>query len=337
MTLDPRFYRDPAWFEQQLERIFVPSWQVVLAQVQGEHNIVPFELIPGSLDEPLILVREEDQTRILSNVCTHRANILVDAPCSKRKLRCGYHGRRYALDGSVEASPGFSPDTREALAQANLPALPVEHWGPLTFTSLRSSGGFEAIRQMLSPADVLPLDAAHPAETHRFDLDVHWALYVENYLESLHVPFVHPGLQAELSDVQVEVFEAGSLQRGLARGDAVLPLPEDHPEARDDVAAWYFFVFPNTMINVYPWGISLNVVLPRGPQRTRVLFRYYVWDEARRAAGAGGDLLGVEMEDEAIVSRVQRGMRSRLWRQGDLCPAEAAVADFQRRCAAVLQ
>ena len=38
-----------------------------------------------------------------------------------------------------------------------------------------------------------------PARNRSFDIAAHWALYVENYLEGLHIPFIHPALNQVLS------------------------------------------------------------------------------------------------------------------------------------------
>jgi len=85
------------------------------------------------------------------------------------------------------------------------------------------------------------------------------------------------------------------------------------------------------MLNFYPWGLSVNVVQPQGPSRTRVVFRSYVGNAALLGGGAGGALHQVEMEDEAVVLTVQRGIRSRLYRHGRYSPSrEQGVHHFHR-------
>ena len=85
------------------------------------------------------------------------------------------------------------------------------------------------------------------------------------------------------------------------------------------------------MFNVYPWGISVNVVVPLAVDRTRVSFLPFVWDESKREQGAGGGLDRVEREDEAIVEAVQRGVRSRLYDRGRYSPTrEGGVHHFHR-------
>ena len=85
------------------------------------------------------------------------------------------------------------------------------------------------------------------------------------------------------------------------------------------------------MFNVYPWGVSVNVVTPLAVDRTRVSFLPFVWDPSQREQGAGGGLDRVEREDEAIVEAVQRGVRSRLYDRGRYSPArEGGVHHFHR-------
>jgi choline monooxygenase len=124
----------------------------------------------------------------------------------------------------------------------------------------------------------------------------------------------------------------------VAKGDdPVFELPPDHPEAGQRVAAFYFWLFPNLMLNVYPWGLSVNVVEPLAVGRTRIRFRSYVWRPELRGAGAGGDLNRVEMEDEEIVESVQKGVASRLYRAGRFSPRrEAGTHHFHELLAAAL-
>lgn len=104
---------------------------------------------------------------------------------------------------------------------------------------------------------------------------------------------------------------------GSARaGEPVFDLPWEHPDRGKRVAAFYFWLFPNLMLNFYPWGLSANVVQPLGTARCRVSFVSYVWNESLRSQGVGGDLHKVEMEDEEVVEAVQKGVSSHLYDRG---------------------
>jgi choline monooxygenase len=91
------------------------------------------------------------------------------------------------------------------------------------------------------------------------------------------------------------------------------------------------------MLNVYPWGLSLNQVLPLSTKRTRVIFRSYVARPDLLGQGAGGALDTVETEDEAAVQSVQRGIASRNYRPGRYSPQhERGVHQFHRLLARCL-
>ena len=192
------------------------------------------------------------------------------------------------------------------------------------------------IGDMRSRLAWLPLAgfAPDPSRSRDYEFDAHWALYVENYLEGLHIPFVHPGLTRtlDLEGYRYELYRYATLQLATAGSDEpAFDLPVESPEHGQRIAAYYFWVFPNLMLNFYPWGLSLNVVVPLGPARTRVLFRSFVRDPSLLGGGAGGDLARVELEDEAVVQTVQRGLRSRLYVRGRYAPTrEQGVHHFHR-------
>ena len=107
-TLDKAFYLDPAVWAQARETIFARAWHWLgpLDAVAQPGSCAPFDLLPGLLDEPLLLTRDLAGTlHALSNVCTHRAKVLVGAPCRLDHIRCGYHSRRFDLDGKLRFNP----------------------------------------------------------------------------------------------------------------------------------------------------------------------------------------------------------------------------------------
>lgn len=340
-TLDAAFYLDPAVFDLAKERLFARTWQWLGdgADVAEPGSLSPRTLLPGLLDEPLLLARDQaGELRCLSNVCTHRGNLLVHAPCRASQVRCSYHSRRFDLAGRMTYMPGFEgacgfPDDND-----HLPALTLGNFCGHLFTALQPAAPFDAVLGDVSARLTgLPIEQFRhePSRNRDFTVQAHWALYVENYLEGLHIPFLHPALNATLDPdgYRYELFRYGNLQLALARDGepAFDPLPAGSPEAGQRVAAYYFWVFPNLMLNFYPWGLSVNLVLPQGPASTRVLFRSYVHDERLLGHGAGGALDTVEMEDEAAVEAVQRGLRARLYRGGRYSPRhERGVHQFHR-------
>jgi choline monooxygenase len=107
--------------------------------------------------------------------------------------------------------------------------------------------------------------------------------------------------------------------------------PPGSPDHGRRIAAYYYWLFPNLMLNVYPWGLSVNLVQPLSATRTRVAFRSYVGRPELLGTGAGGALDEVELEDEAVVMSVQRGLRSRFYQHGRYSPTrELGVHQFHR-------
>jgi len=186
----------------------------------------------------------------------------------------------------------------------------------------------------------LPLDQLQPdTEGFRtYEVKAHWALYCDNYLEGFHIPFVHKELDAVLDYGQYDthLFDHGSLQIGYAgaKSEATFDLPAGHIDFGKSVAAYYYWIFPNLMLNFYPWGLSLNVVVPVSSELTRVLFASYILDHSKLEQGAGSGLHKVEMEDEAVVESVQLGLKSGLYTSGRFSPGrEKGVHHFHRMLA----
>lgn len=333
-TLDTAFYTDPAIFTRAKEKLFAPSWQFIgdTSQVPAAGNALPFTLLEGYLDEPLVLVCDAaGALRVLSNVCTHRGNIVVGEACKLMHLRCRYHGRIFELDGRFRSMPEFKEVADFPSAADDLVRLPVETWGPWLFTTLdmgdgaARSGAGSGFRDywgdIMDRLHWLPLEkyVLRPELSRDFTVKAHWALYCENYLEGFHIPFVHAGLNSviDFGNYTTELFRNSSLQLGIAKDDEeIFDLPASSADYGKRVAAYYFFVFPNLMFNFYPWGLSVNIVKPVNPGETCVSFLTYVADESRYNKGAGAGLDTVELEDEEVVEAVQRGVRSRCYTHG---------------------
>lgn len=346
-TLPGNVYSDPVWYERARERVFARSWQFIgeANRMKAPGHVRPFTLLEGCLDEPLLLtVDEQVQTHCVSNVCTHRGALVAEGEGHVKNLRCRYHGRKFGLDGCFASMPEFDTVVEFPTERDNLPRVALEQWGPFHFCSLDPAFPFEElVGPMNERVSFLPLDRAVPDPTTSRDyhLKANWALYCDNYLEEFHLPFVH-GTSLEglnYSEYRTELYAYSNLQLGIGKSKSdSFELPAGHPDSGQFVAAFYYWLFPNLMLNFYPWGISVNVVYPLGPERTRVSFLSYVWDEGKRHSGVGGDLHRVEMEDEEVVESVQRGVRSRLYKRGRYSPRrEIGTHHFHQLLARLLQ
>jgi choline monooxygenase len=176
------------------------------------------------------------------------------------------------------------------------------------------------------------------ASTRDYIVKAHWALYCENYLEGFHIPFVHQSLNEaiDFGSYKTETFRFSSLQTGIAKQaetqqSAAVSDSDSTFDFDETVAALYFFIFPNLMFNFYPWGLSVNIVKPLAPDLTKVSYLTFVSDESKLEKGAGKDLNLVELEDQAVVESVQKGIRSRFYEKGRYSPLrEQGTHHFHR-------
>ena len=92
------------------------------------------------------------------------------------------------------------------------------------------------------------------------------------------------------------------------------------------------------MLNFYPWGLSVNIIKPISPDKTKVSFISYVWDESKLQGGAGALLDKVEREDEFVVEGVHKGLKSNHYTTGRFSPTrEKGVHHFHRLLSELFQ
>jgi len=339
-TLPSEFYTAEDYFKASAEKIFVPSWQLLADtdELRQTGNLLPKTLLPGFLDEPLLFSRDHsDQIHCLSNVCTHRGNLLVEHPCKEAQIRCKYHGRRFELSGKFKHMPEFEQALNFPAEKDNLPKVPHGSWERFLFASIKPVAPLEEfIGEMQKRLAFLPLNEfkLEPEHSRDYLVKANWALYCENYLEGFHIPFVHEALNNVLdyNGYSTELYRYSNLQLGLARsGQPAFDLPATSPDYGKAVAAYYYWVFPNLMFNFYPWGLSLNIVKPMGPALTKVSFITYIYKQTLFEQGADALLDKVEREDEAVVENVQKGIRSRMYHNGRYSPTrETGTHHFHR-------
>lgn len=324
-TIYTDFYTKENFYEAAKEKIFAPSWQFIgnAGRMKDPGDAYPFMLLENYLDEPLLLTKDKQhQLHCLSNVCTHRGNLMVYEPCKLNQLKCRYHGRLFSLDGKFISMPEFKEVENFPTKDDDLHELPLFKWGELLFTGLNEQyQPQDFLGEMMQRIEWFPVNELkfQPELSKDYYVEANWALYCENYLEGFHIPFVHAGLNQVLDfgEYTTEVFRYSNLQLGVGKkGDVCFDLPSTSPDYGKEVAAYYFWVFPNMMFNFYPWGLSVNIAEPLAVSKCRVRFLTYVSDESKLGKGAGSGLDTVELEDEEVVQNVQKGIRSRFYKHG---------------------
>ncbi|SRR5579871_1410294 len=334
-TLPAALYFDDAVYAAEKAAIFSRTWQVVghRDQVQNPGDFFTIDLV----GERLLIVRGQDgKLRAFFNVCRHRAGPPAEGCGSRKLFRCGYHGWTYDLDGSlisateIEGVEGFRPE------DFALAPVQVEQWFQLVFVNLDPDAG--ALQSDLDglqrQVERFPFSEMKLFERRTYDMRCNWKTYVDNYLEGYHLPSVHPGLNRELDynayvvEPHFESLEDASRRngggyvrqfspiRGAQPGDET---PRRYQEAREDLTTDYFWIFPNWMLNCYPDNVSLNIVLPLGPERSLAIFEWYLpeKDHSSPAAKASVEFSHqIQIEDVGICETVQKNLHSRSYSRG---------------------
>jgi choline monooxygenase len=85
--------------------------------------------------------------------------------------------------------------------------------------------------------------------------------------------------------------------------------------------AYYWWVFPNFMMNIYEGVMDTNLVLPMGPGACRVIFDFYFaaneGPEAEKFVKKSIEVgQQIQLEDIGICEEVQKGLASRSFETG---------------------
>jgi len=329
-ALPARHYVGQAMLDLDQRAVFARSWQLVAHQgllaEPGDHVVEQVGHVP------VIVVRGADGVlRAFPNVCRHRAGPL--ALCNgkgARALHCKYHGWSYTLDGQLRSAPEMQGAKDFDVSSIRLPPLRVAEWQGLVFVALSDEvPPFEAVYGDIA-ARIAPIDLSAMRFLRRdsYDIDCDWKVYVDNFLEGYHLPHVHPGLSKVLDyrAYDTELLPWKSLQHSPLRNSA---------EIYGEGEAFYYFVYPNVMLNIMPGRLQTNRILPLGPGRCRVEFDYYYAQDAAAQARIGNDQAfsdEVQQEDIDICVAVQKGLASGTYEAGRLCPKrESGVWHFHQQ------
>ncbi|MGX5671851.1 aromatic ring-hydroxylating oxygenase subunit alpha [Thermomonas fusca] len=327
-ALPARFYAGPEMAATDRSAIFDRSWQLVahVSQLRG----IGDHVVANLAGLPVIAVRGADGTvRVMHNVCRHRAGPIAQCDgFAAKALRCRYHGWTYTLEGHLRSAPEMKDAQGFDVADVSLPQLAVKVWQGLVFAAVDEANApdFEAFVAGIDARLGTDRGLEHYGGHHRasYDIACNWKVYVDNYLEGYHVPFVHPGLN--------RLLDYRSYRTELSRWHSLQWSPlESDPALYGNGDALYYWLWPNTMLNILPGRLQTNTVVPLGVDRCRVVFDSYYAD-AGDAARRDADLAfsdEVQHEDIGICEDVQRGMASGSYVPGRLNPLrETGVHHF---------
>ena len=326
-TIPAAWYTDERIYDLELPAVFGNSWQFAarLDQLTLPGNYVTADVA----GEPIVIVRGSDSIlRGFYNVCRHHAAAVLTEPEGKaNQLRCPYHGWTYSLAGELKGTPDFAGVCNFDRSTNGLVPIDLGEWEKWVFIRLRTFDPQASLQNLLGAELIeqmrpLKLQDLHWLERRHYTFDCNWKVFVDNYLDGgYHVPHLHKGLDSVLdySNYQIENGKRFCLQWS--------PIVSEGAEAqtgavRKGERALYYWIYPNFMINWYDGAMDTNLVIPRGVDKTEVIFDFYFPDvsDSARARNLASIEVGQRIQDEdvAICKSVQGGLNSRAYNAGRL-------------------
>ena len=347
-TLPARYYTDPRFFDQEIERFFGGRWFCA-----GRGDAIPncgdyfLREIAG---ESLIVSRGEDAAvRAFYNVCRHRGTRLCSTAegTFDGRILCPYHGWTYGLDGRLIGAPHM--DGR-GFAREDYPLAQVQTaiWDGHIFLHLGKKP-----KPLARQIGELPRKfAAWRMEELRlgrrivYDVKANWKLVVLNYNECLHCPLVHPGLNRLTDYLGADNEPPSDTYIGGAMGfsggaqtmntdgrlrRAYLPGLDEFQRRH----VYYYAVYPNLLLALHPDYMLVHTLWPKAVDRTEIVCEWYFHpSELARAGFDAGDAVEfwdrTNREDWHIVEQSQLGIQSRAYTPGPYSRREELLAGFDK-------
>ena len=329
-TIPSKWYYEDEFLDQEKREIFLKEWQLV-----GSHSQIknPGDVLVAEIaNNPIIVSRQKDNTlKGFYNVCQHRGGPLAYENCSLSKLQCKYHGWVYDLNGNLKSARGFKSSELN-INDYNLTPVNIAEWMGQVFVNLSSNpvdlgSQIDEIKTLVSP-----IDFSNYAFKFResYEINCNWKVYMDNFLEGFHIPFVHPELNKviDYKSYKTEIYDRFSLQ--WCPLDSELS-PYGKSQTPEENKAFYFTIFPNIILNIAPGRLQTNIVEPKGSKSCVVHFDYHFDNPEETNIEQDAEFSEiVQQEDILICESVQKGLESNGYDQGKFSPLhEQGVLHFQ--------
>jgi choline monooxygenase len=363
--LPNHYYTTAEGYAQERDEVFGRNWAGVAfeSDLPDKGSIFPVQLA----GMPLLAVRgRDDVIRVFHNVCSHRGVALAEEPTTLMgMLCCPYHSWTYDLTGKLVATPhvgGVNKHKVEGIAceEHGLKEVRSHIWMGIIFVNLQGNSGkfeerigglLERWSEFHPAGNYAALEADAESGNWEQELACNWKLAVENYCESYHLPWIHPGLNSysKLDDhyniVEKSYSGQGSTAYRLSEFEGYqLPKIPDWPVERIDNAE-YISLYPNVLLGLQADHAFAMLLLPQGPERTQERLRLFympgvIKDPATTAARTAvlNAWQEVFMEDIGVVEAMQRGRHSPAFDGGKFSPVmDPPTHAFHRWVAAALE
>ena len=343
-------YINDDYLVHEKEKIFFNKWVVigVASSIPNPGDAKPHNL----LGIPLIIVRDkENKIRVFHNVCSHRGFKLLNKPCTlKNVIRCPYHSWSYDFKGKLIVTPhigGLNNHQSEKFdkKKSNLKEIKTKVWMDIIFVNINSN-------EIEFDEYIKPLEKRwtkfinfkdhkyliHSKDYGYFNLEVrcNWKFAIENYCESYHLPWVHPGLNS-YSKIEDHYHIQGLPNRFAGQGTVVynprlkgknkFPCFPNWPKNKEHIAE-YVALFPNVMLGIHKDHYYAYWLEPINHEYTiEHMELYYVGEEAAnskkfKSLRKQNHKLweDIQREDVDIIQRMQIGRNSPVYNGGNFSP-----------------
>jgi phenylpropionate dioxygenase-like ring-hydroxylating dioxygenase large terminal subunit len=334
-------YIDPVVYDEEKHAILLAGWSGlgVAADLPEIGDAVPLTF----LNIPLLMIRDKSgSVRVFQNTCRHRGMILVDEPRKiEGAIRCPYHSWCYSTEGRLVSTPhvgGPGQNTHESIDRALLGLIEIRShvWMDVVWVNISGDAPefADANADLMARWAEFDKPLYHGGDDSRFQLalDCNWKLAVENYCESYHLPWVHPGLNSysRLEDhyhiEETDCFSGqGTLIYRQLKDENGKTFPDfDGISDKWDTAAEYITAFPNVMMGVHRDHTFVIILVPQGPERTvENIHIYYACPGINTTLRAQNteQWKTVFKEDINVVEGMQRGRHAPHFDGGRFSPA----------------
>jgi len=341
-------YTSASFIEYERDHVFGSSWAGLwfAGDLPKKGTAKPVEF----MGLPLLVMRNKsDQINVFHNVCSHRGMKLVrEEMVVQGALRCPYHSWSYSLDGDLKGTPhigGVGQHKVEGFNHCDHGLKPVRSavWMDIIFINLSGDAiDFSDYSKPLADQwhcflDRTGLDRLKSAVNGKgleIEIQSNWKLAVENYCESYHLPWIHPGLNtySPLEDhyhIMIGDNFAGqgsnSYRLVIDEGTALPRFPEWPQDMLEQ--AEYVSFYPNVLLGIQADHVFVLIIEPvahdRSVEHLRLL---YVGEEALGDEHSASRNAILEFwrvvfgEDIGAVEGMQKGRSSPGYRGGVFSP-----------------
>ena len=338
-------YIDDATYEQERNAVLFANWSAIgfAKDIPNTGDAKPIDF----LGMPLLMLRDHDgHVRVYQNTCRHRGMILVsEAKNIRGTIRCPYHSWCYGLDGALRSTPhvgGPGQNLHEGIKRSELGLIEIRAHVFLDVVFVNIDG--KAAEFTTAHARILQRwaeFAGRPlfsSDDSQFTLKVNsnWKLAVENYCESYHLPWVHPGLNtvSRLEDhyhlqERLQYSGQGSSVFRKMQGDDGQVLPDfDGLSDKWNTASEYIALYPNCLLGVHKDHTFAIILEPKITSETHEhVALYYASSEAledrykairEKHAQFWHEVF---VEDIFVVEGMQKGRHGHFFDGGKFSPA----------------